>query len=208
VSSHARRLVTTLAVSSLLVLTACSGNGGGGSSPSATTSGGASGSGSPTSSMSTVKTYSGHGISFRYPKAWKELTMSGTTASSGKQLWNETVGMDGINFVTVSGYTINIPITAGNIDEQKDIIGQQIATLFERAGGGLERGPTDETLAGLPALGFTGTALNPSGEEVSSRLVLAFDRLTEYFVNCQYDSSGEDEILEGCDQIVSTFSID
>jgi hypothetical protein len=205
VSNQTTRLVTTLAVSSLLVLSACSGNGDGGSSPSATTSAG--GSGSPTPSMSSAKIYDGNGITFRYPKAWKELTLTDTTASSGRQLWNETVGIDGTNFVAVSGYTINIPITAGNIDEQKDIIGGQIATLFERAGGSLEDGPTDETLGGLPAIGFTGTALNPSGESVTSRLVLAFDHLTEYFVNCQYDSSTETALLAGCDQILSTFSI-
>jgi hypothetical protein len=204
VPNRASHFVATLALASLLTMTGCSG--GGGSSPESP-SGTTAGTGSPTSSIAAGQAFAGDGISFRYPQGWSELTLSGTSASSGSQLWNETVGMDGVNFVSVSGYLINISITTNNIGEQKDNIGRQIAVLFTKAGGSLESGPTDESLAGLPGLGFTGTALNPSGQSVSSRLVLAFDRTTEYFVNCQYDSSGQSALLAGCDQIVNSFAL-
>jgi len=197
------RVTLALALVGALTLAACSSNGGGGSASSSPTA-----ASSETSSPATAgKTFSGNGISFQYPESWQEFTLSGTTASSGNQLWNETVGIDAINFVSVSGYTINVPITNDNIDDQKAGIGQQISALFTQAGGGIDGGPTDETMAGLPALGFTGTAKNPAGALVSSKLVLAFDGTTEYFVNCQYDSTGESELLAGCDQIVGSFSV-
>jgi len=197
------RISLVLALVSALALVACSNGGGGGSASSSPTV-----ASSETSSPTTAgKTFSGNGIAFQYPESWQEFTLSGTTASSGNQLWNETVGIDAINFVSVSGYTINVPITSANIDDQKAGIGQQISALFTQAGGGIDSGPTDETMAGLPALGFTGTANNPDGQPVRSRLVLAFDGTTEYFVNCQYDDSGQTELLAGCDQIVGSFSV-
>ncbi|HZP89515.1 MAG TPA: PsbP-related protein [Actinomycetota bacterium] len=198
------RIPLVLALASALALVGCSGNGGGGSTATSSPTGVPGGTSTPSASG---KTFSGNGISFQYPESWQEFTLSGTTASSGNQLWNETVGIDAINFVSVSGYTINIPITSGNIDDQKAGIGQQISDLFAQAGGGIDSGPTDETMAGLPALGFTGTANNPDGQPVSSRLVLAFDGTTEYFVNCQYDDSGQSELLAGCDQIVGSFAV-
>ncbi len=109
--------------------------------------------------------------------------------------------------MSVAGYTINIPITADNIADQKDALSQQIQGLFQQAGGAMSGGPTDETMAGFPALGFTGTAKNPNGATVNSRLVLAFDGTTEYFVNCQFDDTGQAATLAGCDQIVSTFAV-
>lgn len=204
------RISLVLALVSALALVACSNGGGGGSGGSGASTGASerpSGVSSGTPSPVAGTTFSGNGVTFRYPESWQEFTLSGTTASSGNQLWNETVGIDAINFVSVSGYTINVPITSDNIDDQKAGIGQQISDLFTQAGGGIDSGPTDETMAGLPALGFTGTANNPDGQPVRSRLVLAFDGTTEYFVNCQYDDSGQAELLAGCDQIVGSFSV-
>jgi len=212
VSNRTTHFVIALAITSLLPLAACGsgdGDGGGDSSPGTATSGATgTGSSSPTPSTEAEGTYSGNGVSFRYPADWREFTVIGTTTSSGNQRWNEAFGVDRINFVSVSGYLINIPITSDNIEEQKESIRREIEKMFARAGGSLESGPTDETMAGLPALGFTGTAQNPDGEPVNIRLVLAFRRALEYLVNCQYDSSGEEAILEGCDQIVSTFTVD
>lgn len=178
------------------------------SSASPTSSVSSSGSPSASSSVSaSATTFTGNGVSFDYPSDWQQFTLTGTTAQSGSSLWTETVGTDPINFASVAGYTINIPITADNIAAQKDALSQQIKGLFQQAGGAMTGGPTDETMAGFPALGFTGTAKNPNGATVSSRLVLAFDGTTEYFVNCQFDDTGQTAILAGCDQIVSTFTV-
>lgn len=107
----------------------------------------------------------------------------------------------------MAGYKLSKEITPDNIADQKDGLAKGIQGLFTQAGGSMTGGPTDETMAGLPALGFTGTAKNPGGATVNSRLVLAFDGTTEYFVNCQFDDTGKTAILAGCDQIVSTFAV-
>ncbi|MEW6060013.1 MAG: hypothetical protein AB1551_07750 [Actinomycetota bacterium] len=208
-SNRTARFFVALAIISLLPLAACDGGEEGDSSPGTATSGASgTGSASPTASAEAEGTYSGNGVSFRYPADWREFTVIDTTTSSGNQRWNTAFGIDRVNFVSVSSYLINIPITTDNIEGQEDSIRREIEKMFIRAGGSLESGPTDEEMAGLPALGFEGAALNPDGKTVNIRLVLAFRRALEYLVNCQYDSSGEDEILEGCDQIVSTFAVD
>ncbi len=153
------------------------------------------------------QTYRDNGVRFTYPKRWDEFTVTETSASSGNELWNQTIGIDDVNFVSVSGYEIELDVTQDNIDEQADPVGRQMGSVFAQAGGELVSGPDITTVAGLPALTFVGTAVNPSGEDVGSRLVLAFDGTIEYFVNCQYDDAGERQITDGCDLILSTFEI-
>jgi hypothetical protein len=154
-----------------------------------------------------TETFTGNGVSFRYPEEWREFSVTDTSASAGDELWNETVGLDDVNFVSVAGYEINVEITHDTIEGQAGPIGDQIGALFAQAGGELLSGPDTTTLAGLPALRSTGTAINPSGAEVTSTLVLAFDGTTEYFVNCQYDEDGRSDILAGCDVILATFDV-
>ena len=180
----------------------------GSSSPTPSTSGASStpsASGSAGASIGTA--FNGNGISFDYPTSWQEFTLTGTTAQSGSSLWNETVGLDPLNFVSVAGYTVNVAITSDNIGDQKAGLAKQIRGLFAQAGGTMTGGPTEGTMAGFPSLEFTGTAKNPDGATVNSRLVLAFDGTNEYFVNCQYDDTGQTDVLAGCEQIVSTFAV-
>lgn len=165
----------------------------------------ASATGTPGTTGPEGETFSGNGVSFAYPEGWDEFTVSETSASAGNELWNEAIGIDDVNFVSIAGYEINIDITSDNIEEQAEPVGEQIGALFAQAGGDLVSGPDITELDGLPALAFVGTAVNPSGATVESRLVLAFDGMTEYFVNCQYDDQGEREIVAGCDLILSTF---
>lgn len=186
----------------VLLLPACTGDGtrsDGSPPPAATTASPSPTAGGP------GRTFEGEGVSFTYPKDWAELELVGTTASAGNALWGVTVGIDKVNFVSVSAYGINVPVTAETMDEQAGRIARQIEALFQQAGGELLAGPTVATMAGLPALGFTGTARNPNGDLVTSRLVLAFDAATEYFVNCQHDDAGAAEVLAGCDRIVASF---
>ena len=149
--------------------------------------------------------YADHGISFSYPSGWKQLRLTGTSASAGSQDWSATFGLDQRNVVIVSQFTLTVSITADDIDSKADAIRGQLDSLFTQAGGALTGGPTRERMGGLPALGFSGRAKTPNGDAVDSRLVLAFDGRTEYFVNCQYDAEHADDVAAGCDEIVSTF---
>jgi hypothetical protein len=153
------------------------------------------------------QTFNGHSITFQYPAGWKSFQISGTSASQGTQLWSETFGVDEANFVTVSQYSVNIPITTSNIDQHTGELTTQIQQLFTQAGGSMESGPTKLTMGGFPALGYSGTAVNPSAVSVKTRIVLAFNNTTEYFVNCQSTGTTTADLDAGCDQVIATFTV-
>jgi hypothetical protein len=153
------------------------------------------------------ETFAGNGVSFSYPAGWKPLTLRESSASAGSQAWVRTFGIDGRNIVSVSEFELGVSITDANLESRSESIRSQLDSLFAQAGGSLEGGPRPQEVGGLPGLSFTGTAKNPNGETVHSRLVLAFDGTTEYFVNCQYDEQGRDRILSGCRLVVSSFTV-
>jgi hypothetical protein len=154
------------------------------------------------------RTFTGNGVSFSYPRGWKPLTLRDSSAAAGSPLWSRTLGLDGRNIVTVSAFELDTPITDANLASRSASIHSQLDSLFAQAGGSLQGGPSPQELGGLPSLSFTGTAKTPNGEAVRSRLIMAFDGATEYFVNCQYDEPGRERILSGCDRIASTFTVD
>ncbi|MFL5766764.1 MAG: hypothetical protein ACJ758_02835 [Actinomycetota bacterium] len=204
----ARRSFVCVAVVATL-LTACGNNDNGSSGASSQPAAVAT---VPTNSASaapsgTEQTFNGHGVSFQYPGDWDPIATAGASASQGSQAWSEAFGIDNGNFVLVSQYTVNLSITPSNIDQHASELTTQIQNLFTQAGGSMQSGPTKLTMGGFPALGYSGTAVNPQAVSVKTRIVLAFNGSTEYFVNCQ--STGEDTsaLDAGCDQIVKTFTV-
>jgi hypothetical protein len=162
---------------------------------------------STTSTSGTSQSFNGHGVTFEYPVDWKSLQIAGTSASQGSQLWSETFGPDEANFVTVSQYQVSILITTQNIDQHSNELTTQIQALFTQAGGSMQSGPTKSTMGGFPALGYSGTAVNPQAVSVKSRILLAFNNTTEYFVNCQSTGDSTTAVDAGCDQVISTFTV-
>jgi hypothetical protein len=153
------------------------------------------------------RTYDEHGVTFSYPKAWRAMRLADTSASTGTFEWTATVGIDPPNIVNVSRSTIGTSITSSNLAARTGSITLQVRNVFAQAGGSLTEGPTERDVGGLPALGYAGDARTPAGRPVHTRLVLVFDGTTEYAVVCQYDDRAADRILAGCDQVVSTFSV-
>jgi hypothetical protein len=192
-----------VAGSAILALTGC-----GNSSTTTSTPPPASATQPATSSSPAAggQTFNGHSVTFQYPTGWKAFHISGTSASQGTQLWTETFGLDEANFVTVSQYSVNIPITTSNIDQHTGELTTQIQQLFTQAGGSMQSGPTKLTMGGFPALGYNGTAVNPSAVSVKTRIVLAFNNTTEYFVNCQSTGTTTTDLDAGCDQVIATFT--
>jgi hypothetical protein len=184
-----------------------------GSDEPATPAGGGSATNAPStessdpSASADAQTFEGHGVSFRYPADWETITESGNSASQGTQAWSETFGIDGANLVMVAEYSINIPITAGNIDQHSEELTNQIEGLFTQAGGSIQQGPTKLTMAGFPALGYSGTVVNPQAVSVRNRILLAFNDTTEYFVNCQSTTESADVVDAGCEQVITTFAL-
>jgi hypothetical protein len=200
------RPLRAVAVAAVIAMSAaaCTGssNGGSGEPPAADAS--ATTSASPSFEGAT---FTGHGVSFSYPKDWKEFTLSDSSASAGSVDWEKTVGLDGRNIVSVARYTLDVSITDANIAAETRSIGSEIESLFTQAGGSLTDGPTSEQLADLPALAFTGIVRTPNGRGVRTRLVLAFDGTTEYALNCQSDERARTEIASGCEQVASTLTV-
>jgi hypothetical protein len=201
----AKRFFLCIVLAAATLLTACSnndnGSSGASSNPSAAStnaSGSATGSG---------QTFNGHGVSFQYPSDWKSISISGESASQGSEVWSEAFGIDDGNFALVRQYNINLSITSSNIDQHTSELTTQIQNLFTQAGGSMQSGPTKLTMGGFPALGYSGTAVNPQADSVKTRIVLAFNGTTEYFVNCQSSGSDTSALDAGCDQIVSTFTV-
>jgi hypothetical protein len=161
----------------------------------------------PASPVSRGETFTRDDVSFSYPSGWKPLTVSDSSASTGSQAWSRAFGIDGRNLVSVSAFELGVSITDANLQARSESIRSQLDSLFAQAGGFLAGGPAPQEMGGLPGLSFTGTAKNPNGRTVHSRLILAFDGRTEFFVNCQYDEQGRERILSGCDRVVSTFSV-
>jgi hypothetical protein len=176
---------------------------------SASSASAASATGASMTATATAVTYSAHGVSFNYPQGWQSLNITSSSASTnGTVVWQEAFGPGpGSNFVSVTDYSLSASVTADNIDQQEPQTTNSITSLFQQAGGSLTSGPDKTTMGGLPALGYAGTAVDPDGNKVSIRMVLAYDGATEYYVNCQGSQAGESAIAAACDQIVGSFSL-
>lgn len=161
------------------------------------------------SASASGQVYSANGVSFDYPQGWQSLEVTASSASTnGTVVWQEAFGPGpGSDFVSVTDYSLNASVTADNIDQQEPGTTNSITSLFQQAGGSLTSGPDKITMDGLPALGYAGTAVDPDGNQVNIRMVLAYDGPTEYYVNCQASQPGASAIAAACDQIVGSFSL-
>jgi hypothetical protein len=148
-----------------------------------------------------------HGVSFSYPSGWTPTETADASASTGSRLWSAALALDARNIVSVSTYRIGTSITEANVAARSSEVRAQLESVVAQAGGSLRSGPTSLRMAGLPALAFEARVRTPAGRRLGSRLVLAFDGTTEYFVNCQSDAAGRGAVRSACDQIVSTFDI-
>jgi len=177
----------------ILILSACSGSSSKSAGPSTSTS------------ASTSTTFDDHGVRFSYPSSWDPISTGTKQVQRGTASWETGLGVSPVDLVMVSEYPIQVSIDSTNIDEAAASVTRTISDLFQQGGGTMESGPTSSTMGGFPSLGFTGTISSVDGTPVSSRVTLAFNGTTEYFVNCQYTDAYQGEISKGCDQVVSTF---
>jgi hypothetical protein len=127
--------------------------------------------------------------------------------TSGEALWTAAVSADTYDLVIVEAYSVNQEVTADNLDAAEPQVTAFFEQLFGQMDGALESGPADVTLAGLPGLEYAGNGTS-DGTPIESRIIVAFDGTTEYFINCQHTAEGSAEINQGCDQIVDTFALE
>jgi hypothetical protein len=152
-------------------------------------------------------TYNDNGVTFQYPSDWQELTPASTSAQTGNEAWSATFGSEsGQNVIVVTAYTLNVEINAGNVDKVKGQVASTLSKIATQAGGSFDGSLTPTTMGGFPGFKADISVAGTSGETLQSSVIVAFaPNKTEYFVNCQYDSSSQSEVLTACDQIKGTF---
>jgi hypothetical protein len=172
--------------------------------------------------------FDAHGVTFTYPSDWVELPVT-YDVQTGTPLWIDSLGpippltppsgsppapgsqptAPSTNLVTLAGYHVGLALTKKNIGRYKQYFAASVAQLAAAAHGQVQSGPTRVTLAGLPGYAFQITVQRPDGSMLQNRLVFAFRRKTEYFVNCQHPPNDPlaAEIDSGCTQIMQSFRL-
>jgi len=154
------------------------------------------------------KTYRAHGVSFEYPAGWQVQNVETTaTAGGGQELWTTAVGPGtDLDSIEVTAYQVNVPVTAQNIDAVTPELESVTRQLFDQLGGAVQAGPEKITMAGKPAVRFSGTG-TINGSQVESTVVFAFSGTTEYAVNCQYTAARAAEVQRACNQVLTSFQV-
>ena len=187
--------ITAIAATAVIGLGACSSSS---SSPS--------NSSTPAPSAD-LNTMNANGVTYKYPKNWSERTDLTTQAQQGNRVWQQAVGPDSVNMSILSEYTINVDVTPENISQLQSEVETTLSNLAKQAGGSTTGQIKAEQTAGYPGFSQTLTVKNPSGQQVESTVWLFFKGKSEYFLNCQYTSAQQTELLAGCNTVRSTFKV-
>jgi hypothetical protein len=164
--------------------------------------------------------FAGHGVKFAYPSTWVEIPATFTT-QIGSALWvesvapltatqpNEVSATPTRDLVAVASYRTRVSITKKTLARYRTLIRMAVLQLALQAHGSVLSGPQRLTMGGLAGYRFEITATLPDSTVVQSRLVFAFNKRIEYFLNCQHVQDGplSDEIDAGCDQVMQSFHL-
>lgn len=186
--------ITSIAAAAVIGLGACS----------SSTSSDTSSSASPDANLNTM---TANGVTYKYPQSWQPQDGLNTEAEQGNRAWQQAVGPDTTNLAILSQYNLNQEVTAENIGQLQGEVESTISSLAAQAGGKTTGPVTIESTAGFPGFTQTLTVKSPSGQEVDSTIWLFFKGKTEYFLNCQYVTAQQAEMLAGCNTMRSTFSV-
>jgi hypothetical protein len=164
--------------------------------------------------------FSGHGVKFTYPSSWSHIPATFVT-QIGSALWTESFAPvpapdpsqpsqpKAKDLVVVASYHTNVSITKKTLPRYRRLIQAAVVQLAAQAGGTVVSGPQRSALGKFAGYRFEVTATLPDASLVQSRLVFAFNKRTEYFLNCQHVQNGplSDEIEAGCDQVAKSFRL-
>ena len=152
-------------------------------------------------------THQAHGVTFEYPVGWRDVTDDTTRDPADNEIWSVTLHAtetDGVAIVALP--TQPEPITADKLDAVKQYATPFFRELYALRGGSMRDGPSESTVAGLPALRYQGDELF-NGTPVEVTRVRILGATTEYLFACQYTRAHAAEITQGCEQILSTFAV-
>ncbi len=162
---------------------------------------------------STDKSYEGHGVSFHYPGSWGPAVFTGQSAKNASGLWTEAFkprsSSSGADVIFVSEYRTPVAVTKKNRATYSEQVGASVSSVAEQAGGALLAGPTMISMGGMPGYGFRVSATTRDNLSSESRILLVWKGKSEYYLNCQHDTSGKyaAEIERACAEIIDSFEL-
>ena len=159
-------------------------------------------------------------MTFSYPSSWSHIPATFVT-QIGSALWTESFAPmpapdaaqpsqpRARDLVVVASYHTNVSITKKTLPRYRRLIQAAVVQLAAQTGGKVVGGPLRSAIGRFAGYGFEVTATLPDATLVQSRLVFAFNKHTEYFLNCQHVQNGPlaDEIDAGCDQVRLSFRV-
>jgi uncharacterized RDD family membrane protein YckC len=155
----------------------------------------------PTGTLS----YRAHGVSFAYPAALREGSLTGT-AGNGPQLWAVSFALDAEDWIGIGADRLSAPVTAARLAAFTPAADKAARRFLGQAGGVVQAGPQQITVGGLPALQFLG-ALTTGGIAIKVTLVFAFHGTTQYFLYCAHTRPGAGQMERACAQVMRTFKV-
>jgi hypothetical protein len=143
----------------------------------------------------------GIGVTFAYPSELKPSSKISFAQSAGAEaVARAGVALDSKNAIIVSRYALRATITKGNLAEYKGEVDRVIGQLTRSPVSGRQ-----VDYGGLPGYEYEiRLASPPQGQ---SRMVVLFDRRTEYLINCQSTPSRRDALEAACRMALDTLSL-
>jgi hypothetical protein len=152
-----------------------------------------------------TQSYRAHGVSFAYPAALQEGTLTGTVGN-GPRLWAASFALDSEDWMGIGADRLSAPVTAARLAAFTPAADRAARRFFGQVGGVVQAGPQQITVGGLPALQFRG-AMTARGIAIKATLVFAFDSTTEYFLFCAHTRAGAGQMERACGQVTRTFKV-
>jgi uncharacterized RDD family membrane protein YckC len=160
--------------------------------------------GEPSGQVSATAVPTCRGVSFYHPARWLEGPAQEHDVGNAA-LCRTALFIGPSDGIVVSAYRLLGPVTAANMGVITPTITSTVRRAAAEIGGRLSAGPQRTTVGGLPALRFQFPGRSYSGTPVTSTIVIAFDRSTEYEINCQQSRAHAAQVTWACGQILRTF---
>jgi hypothetical protein len=159
--------------------------------------------------------FEGHGVRFDFPKIWSHESnveaLQSPFAGATTYQWIEgfAVTDTGNDVVLVAALKPSSRIgDFGSTDDYLDFL-VQVDRVHAPQGYRVisaERARLGEDVADLPGLRLVMAPQDPTDHTIA-RLTMGLNSQSEYLVLCLYEPQAQAQLLAGCDQIVSTFSV-
>jgi hypothetical protein len=134
-------------------------------------------------------------IRFRYPEAFNQVQVRIGSSAGARPAAQRAIGLKGDNVVIITRYNLQRRVTASNLDDVKP----EADKLFSRLAGKDLKGEVT-SVGGLPALEYEAFDLRRPAK-AQSRLLVLFDGVTEYLVNCQSMPDQRKQVEAACDLV-------